>query len=269
LTEILSNSILEYMEFKKKILIVMALFVLVKMPLCAPSAASSLPPLPKELEKAIEFHGHICNGFAKGYIAAKIAQKILQAEGFEKTPILPIAENNQCGLDAIQATLKENSAFGNTIGNRARGLIVDDVGKDAFKFVRLIDMKGIRVLIKLGVVEAVFRRKDWEYAVLRRKFFLGIAREAGKDKLFRIEKDNFRKLLAMPTKELCSIRELTNEEISYIEEKYLAKLGPPDNKKLVCPICKEEFLASRSRKLGGQTVCIACARKAKNAKKKK
>jgi len=254
------------MQLAKKILTTLAIVLLTGTLLRVSPAASPLPPLPEELEKAIEFHGHICNGFAKGYIAAKIAKEVLQTKDFEKAPILPIAENNQCGLDAIQTTLMEDSAFGNTIGNRERGLIVDDVGKDAFKFVRLSDMKGIRVLIKPGAVESVFRRTDWEYGVLRRKFFLGIARDAEKKKLFDIEKNNFRKLLAIPLKELCFVRDLTKEEISHIEEEYLAKLGPPDNKKLVCPICKEEFLTSRSRKLGNQIVCITCLRKVKRAK---
>lgn len=229
-------------------------------------AGVKLAPLPKGLEKGIVFHGHICNGFAKGYIAVKAAEKKLQGKGFEGTPILPIAENNQCGLDAIQITLKENSAFGNTTGNRARGLIVEDVGKDAFKFIRLVDMKGIRVVIKPGVVEKIFHNEEWEYNVMKRKYFLGIAHPKDKKKLMDIEKKNLQHLLALPLEDVCYIRELTHNEISDIEYKYLSKLGPPDNEKLVCPICGETFLASRAKKADGKMLCIPCAKKTQNGK---
>jgi len=223
-----------------------------------------LPELPKDLEKAMELHGHICFGLSKGYLAVKIAQEELQGEGFKGSAILPISENKQCGVDAIQVVLKENTPFGNSLGNKNKGIIIENVGKDVWKFVRLKDMKGIRVSRKVGAFKKIFSNQPREYKLLKRKFFSNVATANEKHDYLVMERKNIQKMLALPREQTYAVRELTTEEIVEVEHKYLSHKGPPNKKRYVCTICGEEFLEKWGRVVDGKVACIPCAKKAKH-----
>ncbi len=224
---------------------------------------ADLPKLPLDLDKAGELHGHICFGLSKGYLAVKIAQKELQGEGFENTAILPISENQQCGVDAIQAVLKESTPFGNTLGNRDKGLIIENVGKDVWKFIRLSDMKGIRVARKVGAFSKIFSNQPKEYKLLKRKYFSNVATPQEKHRYLVMERKNIQKMLLVPTDQAYAVRELTSKEVAVISHKYLSHAGPPNKTRHVCAMCGEEFLEKWGRVSGGKMVCIPCAGKAR------
>ena len=57
------------------------------------------------LEKAIQFHGHICPGLLMGVRAAELALEYLQVDLDQDDDLAAIVETNFCGVDAIQAIL--------------------------------------------------------------------------------------------------------------------------------------------------------------------
>jgi len=248
-------------RFKRTLLIASAMVVLSTTLLYSSTPLSDLPKIPADLEEAGKLHGHICFGLTKGYLAVKIAQKELQGEGFAGSPILPVSENKQCGVDAIQAVLKENSPFGNSLGNKHKGLVIENIGKDVWKFVRLKDMKGIRVARKVGAFKSIFANQPKEYKLLKRKFFANIANAKEKHDYLVIERKNIQKMLALPFEQTYAVRALTLEETSRIQHKYLSHKGPPNKTRHVCSICGEEFLEKWGRIVGGKMVCIPCAEK--------
>ena len=70
-------------------------------------------------ETCVQFHGHACGGLTIGYKAACYAAELLELSFSGDEQVVCIAENDACGVDAIQALL------GCSIGGVARGLISD------------------------------------------------------------------------------------------------------------------------------------------------
>jgi len=250
-------------RFKRTLIIAFGIVILSTTWLHSSTPLSDLPKIPAELEEAGKLHGHICFGLTKGYLAVKIAQKELQGEGFAGSPILPISENKQCGVDAIQAVLKEDSPFGNSLGNKHKGLVIENIGKDVWKFVRLKDMKGIRVARRVGAFKSIFSNQPREYKLLKRKFFSNIANLKEKHDYLVMERKNIQKMLALPFEQTYAVRELTLEETSEIQRKYLSHRGPPNKTRYVCSICGEEFLEKWGRIVDGKMACIPCEKKAR------
>ena len=70
----------------------------------------------KELwKKAVMFHGHECGGLTIGYKAALYAIELLGIEFSDDEEVICIAENDACGVDAIQALLGCSIGKGNFI----------------------------------------------------------------------------------------------------------------------------------------------------------
>ena len=66
-------------------------------------------------EKAVAFHGHVCGGLMIGYKAALYAMKLLELEFSEDEQVVCIAENDACGVDAIQVILGCSVGKGNLL----------------------------------------------------------------------------------------------------------------------------------------------------------
>lgn len=73
-----------------------------------------------------EFHGHVCGGLAIGYQAARYAQQLLGKEFSTDEEIVCVAENDACGVDAVQVLLGCSIGKGN--------LLFHIRGKQAFSF---------------------------------------------------------------------------------------------------------------------------------------
>ena len=56
-------------------------------------------------EKCAEFHGHVCGGLTIGYKAALYAIELLELTFSEDERVVCVAENDACGVDAIQVVL--------------------------------------------------------------------------------------------------------------------------------------------------------------------
>ena len=92
-----------------------------------------LPPL----ERAIQFHGHICPGLLMGVRVAEFAQKHLGVNQDIDEELLAIVETNSCGVDAIQSIL--GCTFGK--GN----LFFKDYGKNVYTIASREKNRAVRI----------------------------------------------------------------------------------------------------------------------------
>jgi len=95
----------------------------------------------KELwEKCAAFHGHVCPGLTIGYRAALYAAELLGLEYSDDEQVVCIAENDACGIDAIQVILGCSAGKGN--------LLFHMRGKQAFSFYERNSGKSVRLVLK-------------------------------------------------------------------------------------------------------------------------
>lgn len=95
--------------------------------------------MPENLERLIEFHGHICPGLVMGYLATKLALEKLGIESAKDEELIAIIETNACGLDAVQFMASCTMGKGN--------LFVKDYGKQVFTFARRPSGEAIRIVL--------------------------------------------------------------------------------------------------------------------------
>lgn len=101
-------------------------------------------------ETCVAFHGHACGGLTIGYKAALYAVRLLELEEVhretrqccisEQEEIVCIAENDACGVDAIQVILGCSVGKGN--------LLFHMCGKQAFSFYNRKNEKSVRLVLK-------------------------------------------------------------------------------------------------------------------------
>lgn len=91
-------------------------------------------------EKCVAFHGHACGGLTIGYKAALYAIELLELSFSEDEEIVCIAENDACGVDAIQVVLGCSVGKGN--------LLFRMRGKQAFSFYNRRTGKAVRLVLR-------------------------------------------------------------------------------------------------------------------------
>jgi formylmethanofuran dehydrogenase subunit E len=91
-----------------------------------------------DYDEVASFHGHKCPGLAIGYRMALAAMKELRVSRSDDEELVAIAENDSCGVDALQYLT--GCTFGK--GN----LIFRDYGKPVFTLFSRTSGKGARVL---------------------------------------------------------------------------------------------------------------------------
>ena len=95
----------------------------------------------KELfERCRRFHGHVCGGLMIGFRASLYAAEMLGPDFSEDEELVCIAENDACGVDAIQAVLGCSIGKGN--------LLFHMTGKQAFSFYDRRSGKSVRLVLK-------------------------------------------------------------------------------------------------------------------------
>ena len=127
----------------------------------------------KELlyKKCGDFHGHSCGGLLIGFRAALCAmERFAVTEPSPDEEIVCVAENDACGIDAVQALLGCTAGKGN--------LILRLRGKQAFTFFDRKSGDSFRIVLK----EKEFASKEE-----KRKFM----REAPTEEIFKIEEARF------------------------------------------------------------------------------
>ncbi len=69
--------------------------------------------LPADLQRAIEFHGHLCPGLMVGWRAARAAASALGLEPSQDEELVAVVENDSCSVDAFQSMLSTTFGKGN------------------------------------------------------------------------------------------------------------------------------------------------------------
>lgn len=105
-------------------------------------------------EKVVAFHGHVCGGLMIGYKAALYAMDLLELEFSEDEQVVCIAENDACGVDAIQVILGCSVGKGN--------LLFHMRGKQAFSFYNRKTGKSVRLVLK-PKPEGMTREETFDY----------------------------------------------------------------------------------------------------------
>lgn len=106
-------------------------------------------------EKAAAFHGHKCPGLAIGFKACEAAMEKMGIGVSDDEEIVCVAENDACGVDAVQAILSCTVGKGN--------LIYRGTGKQAFSFFDRKSGKKIRVYLKAQNENKLDRAQWQEY----------------------------------------------------------------------------------------------------------
>lgn len=184
----------------------------------------------EDLEKAVEFHGHMCPGLAMGYRVAKYVKEYYPRSKDEE--LVAIVENKSCSIDAIQDMLGCTAGKGN--------LILKDYGKQAFTFYSRDRDKALRIYFKGDV----FKGMD----ALRQKYFNGELTPEEKKEFEALREEVIQRILTAPDKDLLSVKEV---DIPAPEK---ARIYPS----LRCQECGEAFMEIMGRTVGGKVVCREC-----------
>lgn len=105
-------------------------------------------------EKCAAFHGHVCGGLTIGYKAAQYAIRLLTLTFSDDEEVVCIAENDACGVDAIQVMLGCSIGKGN--------LLFHMRGKQAFSVYNRKTGKAVRLVLK-PKPEGMTRQESLQY----------------------------------------------------------------------------------------------------------
>lgn len=221
-------------------------------------ASGKQADFPEDFNRLVEFHGHICPGLAKGYLAVQVAHRYLQDGKANGEAITPIVEGKRCGLDAIQFLLKESSPSGNTLGNGNKGLIVLDYGKDVWIFIRDRDQKALRVALKPGAFDHIFKTAPdaGEYNTLSRKVRENKANEQERQQFLVVKQQKIAQMLKVPEDKVFNLRWLDKQETDAL--KALLPKPAKSRVRIQCAICGEEVFEQYTKVKHGQKLCIPC-----------
>lgn len=186
------------------------------------------------LETTIKFHGHLCPGIVTGYRVGLLAVKRLNSGMPLGIQYVVVAENDVCGLDGIQIVT------GCTIGNDA--LIIENRGKQAFRFINKKNGQGMRISLKLPLWTSN------EPIMLHEKVKIGTATAQEKDEFFRLRHERGAELLNYNDDELFDVTMI----IEHIPGK--PRLFPL----VICDKCKEQVMLPWTKKEGEHYICSSC-----------
>ena len=108
----------------------------------------------KTWQDCVAFHGHECGGLTIGYKASLYAAELLALEFSADEQVVCIAENDACGIDAVQVMLGCSIGKGN--------LLFHMRGKQAFSFYNRKTGKAIRLVLK-PKPEGMTREESFAY----------------------------------------------------------------------------------------------------------
>ncbi len=195
--------------------------------------------LPPDLEKCVQFHGHLCQGLIYGYIVGKTALKLCNMSKAKDEEIVAIAECDSCAVDALQSILGTSIGKGN--------LTIRDYGKNAYT----VFARNLKKAWRFS------KKEHCEYEGENKEYFekLDIAVKQGR--ATEDEKEVYRKLkvadlLAKNFDNVFTTKEIKMEEPAYAE---LADSKP-------CAICKEMTMSTKMViSDSGKYLCIPCSEK--------
>lgn len=189
---------------------------------------------PEIINQTIEFHGHSCPGLAIGIRASELAMRELGDP--QKINMVAISETDMCGVDAIQFITGCTYGKGNFLHR--------DYGKMAFSFYDRTTGNGIRAVLNTDARNGLFT----QYRELTNKEAAGKASDDDKLAITDLRAKLQQHLLQIELEDLFDVTPTQS--------------GPPRPARvlesLVCANCGESTMESRTRRLGGDTLCIPC-----------
>ena len=108
----------------------------------------------KTWQDCVAFHGHECGGLTIGYKASLYAIQLLNLEFSSDEQVVCIAENDACGIDAIQVMLGCSIGKGN--------LLFHMRGKQAYSFYNRKTGTSVRLVLK-PKPEGMTREESFAY----------------------------------------------------------------------------------------------------------
>ncbi|VUT27809.1 MAG: FmdE, Molybdenum formylmethanofuran dehydrogenase operon [Candidatus Syntrophoarchaeum sp. GoM_oil] len=196
------------------------------------------------LERAVDFHGHLCGGVIMGVRMGLLALKELGVGRAKGEELVAIVENDTCAVDGIQVVT--GCTFGK--GN----LIFRDWGKIAATFYNRKNKRAIRISVSASAHNKMHEFRETTQRLLRERgdlpfedLFEEVRKElSGSD----LEKDMEKTLLEMGDDELFNVAEVS------IEVPAKARMFAS----VICDECGEAVMETRARLKLGKIVCIPC-----------
>ncbi len=109
---------------------------------CRGKESMSRMTIPEDLQRCIDFHGHLCPGLVVGYCAAKFGMQRLAAKRSSDEDLIAIVENDSCAVDAVQVLT--GCTFGK--GN----LFLRDYGKMVFTLAARPTGRSVRLCLRFN-----------------------------------------------------------------------------------------------------------------------
>ncbi|MFH1153466.1 MAG: FmdE family protein [Pseudomonadota bacterium] len=194
------------------------------------------PKMPADLQRCVDFHGHMCGGLAMGYRASKAAMEWLREHRALDEELVAIVETDACGADAVQVLT--GCTFGK--GN----FIFRDYGKMAFTFFSRNTGQGVRVASRPkkggGLSE--------EQKTLFEKRSNNTATPEDLERLDSLGKTRAMDILNAPLEQLFTLKQVSGNLPSK------ARIEPSQ----LCDQCGEPVMATRLEKVGGRHICRGC-----------
>ena len=196
-------------------------------------------PIPGDLKRCIDFHGHLCPGLLYGYLVAKGAMSLLDVHRSKDEEVVVITENDTCAVDAIQVLLGSTAGKGN--------LIFKDYGKNVFTVLNRKTKRAVRFSRK-EAYQYEGRHKE-EFERLEAAYAAGLATDDQRARQKRM------KALDLMTKPFRAVFE--TKEIPYPDPPY-AQLAPSR----ACTLCGEMTMATKMvETTDDRALCIPCSRR--------
>ncbi|MCW4025053.1 MAG: FmdE family protein [Candidatus Bathyarchaeota archaeon] len=189
-------------------------------------------------------HGHFCPGSALGVMASVYGLNMLKRDGVTldgMEELIAIVETNACFSDGVQMV------SGCTLGNN--GLIYRDLGKHAVTFAIRGKDTGVRVRV-LPYFRTYLKQEVPEFFALIEQLTNNTVWTATKQKTYR-EKG---------WEAACALIKLPFEKV--LSAKNVPVMLPdyaPLLKSVVCDVCGEEVMATKSVSEGTRSLCLTCS----------
>ncbi len=190
---------------------------------------------PKDFNRCINFHGHVCPGLAIGYRAARAGMDWLGEKRAKDEEWFAIVETDACGVDAIQVLT--GCTFGK--GN----LIYRDYGKHVFIMASRSSGKGIRIALKAGALEI-----SEPHRRLLEKMRKDEATDREKQQFAELHLQRTREILSKPLKDIFTVGPIPAPFPSK------ARIEPSRP----CARCGEPTMPSKLQKIDEKEVCREC-----------
>jgi len=189
-----------------------------------------LPPL----ERAVQFHGHVCPGLLMGIRVAEFAQKHLGVNQDIDEELVAIVETNSCGVDAIQSIL--GCTFGK--GN----LIYKDYGKNVYTIASREKKRAVRIAQKYRDKKSP---ESIRYRELNNQDHLTEEEEAEREDLLALIFEN---TMSAPFEDLFNWQDI---DLVFPEKAQI-------HATIQCAVCGEGVMDSKATESAEGLICKAC-----------